>query len=453
MKSIRRNLLIWLLSGIAAAAVSEDVGTYLAARRAFDAVMDARLQDIAAALSDKALGAGEPRTERGAGNPAGPVIQLWDQAGKLVQSSRPAVDVPFIATPGLVTIPWRGDRWRVFVRSTRGYSIQVAESLSARDAASSRIALQIDEPLSITFLPALALLIWLVVGRNLRPLIDLARSLGRRAPSALQPLAEPQQILELHPIVESLNDLLSRIGRALEGERRFIDDAAHELQTPLTALRLQLQVFTRAQTQAQRTEALGRLERGIERATHVVSQLLTLARVEPEGSQAPLRMVALDEVVYEQVAEFTVIAQDRGVDLGTSGIEPATVPGNRESLAILLGNLIENAVRYTPRHGKVDVNLRHESSAAILEVIDSGPGIAPEERTRVFDRFYRGAGVEVGGSGLGLSIVKRIAGQHRARLSLADNPTGRGLRVEVRFPIDALPDASEVACGATIASD
>lgn len=433
---------MWLLSGIAVASLSEDVGTYLAARRAFDTVMDTRLQDIALALSAKTIAGGELQSERAAANPASPLVQLWDQTGRLVQSSRPTVDVPFIATPGLVTIPWRGDRWRFFVRPIEGYSIQVGESLSARDEASSRIALQIDEPLSITFLPILALLIWLVVGRNLRPLIDLAKSLGRRAPSALQPLAEHRQILELHPIVESLNDLLARIGSALEAERHFIDDAAHELQTPLTALRLQLQVVIRSETQEQRTEALGRLERGIERATHVVSQLLTLARVEPEGSQAPVHVVALDEVVFEQVAEFTVIAQDRGVDLGTSGIEPTAVLGNRESLAVLLSNLIENAVRYTPRQGKVDVNLRHEPSAAILEVIDSGPGIPPEERARVFDRFYRGASVEVSGSGLGLSIVKRIAQQHRARLSLGDNPNGGGLRVEVRFPTVAAPQPS-----------
>ena len=139
----------------------------------------------------------------------------------------------------------------------------------------------------------------------------------------------------------------------------------------------------------------------------------------------------------EQVAEFTVIAEEQGVDLGTSGLEPARVLGNVESLGVLLGNLIENAVRYTPRGGKVDVNLRNQDSAVILEVIDNGPGIPSEERARVFDRFYRGATVEIAGSGLGLAIVKRIAEQHRAKVVLGDGIDGRGLRVEIRFRSDA----------------
>ncbi|HEX4051285.1 MAG TPA: ATP-binding protein [Steroidobacteraceae bacterium] len=428
MKSIRRNLLIWLLSAIALAAIAEDVGTYLDAGRKLDSVFDAQLQNIAFALPDKTIARM---------NPTGPVVQVWDRSGTLIQTSRPGVDVPFTRSRGLITIPWRGDRWRFFVRPIGDGTIRVGESLKDRHKATSDIAFQIDEPLAVTFLPALALLIWLVVGRELRPLVELAKSLARRAPTALAPLIENQQILELHPIVESLNELLERIGRRFDSERRFIADAAHELQTPLTALRLQLQVLIRAATDADKTEALGRLERGIERAAHVVSQLLTLARVEPDAGQAPVHAVALDEVVVEQVAEFTVIAEQQGVDLGTSGLERARVLGNLESLAVLLGNLIENAVRYTPRGGKVDVNLRNQESAVILEVVDNGPGIPSEERARVFDRFYRGATIEIAGSGLGLAIVKRIADQHRATVVLGDGIDGRGLRVEIRFRSDA----------------
>jgi two-component system OmpR family sensor kinase len=426
-------LLIWLLSAIALAAIGEDVGTYLDASRKLDTVFDAQLQNIAFALPDKTIALVSPQAERAGKSPTGPVIQVWDETGKLIQSSRPGVDVPFNPSRGLITVPWRDDRWRFFVRPIGDGTIRVGESLKDRRKATSAIAFQIDEPLAVTFLPALALLIWLVVGRELRPLLGLAKSLARRAPITLEPLTENQQILELHPIVASLNELLERIGRTFDSERRFIADAAHELQTPLTALRLQLQVFIRAATDGEKTEALGRLERGIGRAAHVVSQLLTLARVEPDAGHAPVHAVALDEVVVEQVAEFTVIAEEHGVDLGTSGLEPARVLGNRESLGILLGNLIENAVRYTPRGGKVDVNLRNQDSAVILEVVDNGPGIPSEERERVFDRFYRGATVEIAGSGLGLAIVKRIADQHRAKLVLGDGMDGRGLRVEIRF--------------------
>ncbi|MEO7206855.1 MAG: ATP-binding protein [Steroidobacteraceae bacterium] len=322
------------------------------------------------------------------------------------------------------------------MRTPEGGTVRVGETLESRQKNTSRIALRIDQPLALTSIPLLALLIWVAVGRSLRPLTTLANSLVRRKPGSLDALSADRQPQEIRPIVEALNDLLQRVSRALDSERQFIADAAHELQTPLTAVRLQLQVVERATTEETKKTALKRLDLGMHRATHVVGQLLMMARLEPDVSQAPLAVVTLETLIVEVLGEYAVIAQERGIDLGASVLEPAQILGERNGLRALLGNLIDNAIRYSPDNGEVDVNLRRNDVWTILEIVDSGPGIPLEERVRVLHRFYRSAASGISGSGLGLAIVKRIADQHHAEIVLGENPNGRGLRVEVRFRND-----------------
>lgn len=433
MSSIRRHLLIWLLSALTMAALTEDVWTYVQARHALDAVFDTRLRDVALAVAQQMSGPSSPPSPGDMPDPTAPLLQVWDHSGALVVNTRPGDDIPQTSARGLTTIPWGTRHWRFFVLSSGNGTIRVGETLEARREVTSRIARQIDLPLAMTFLPALALLIWAVVGRSLRPLNALAQSLTHRKPGALEPLADDRQPSEIRPIVAALNDLLRRVQHSLDNERRFIADAAHELQTPLTAVRLQSQVLARVDTEEEKKNALRRLDRGIQRATHVVRQLLTLARIDPEANRVPFDDIDLQELVIELLGEFTVIAQEKGVDLGTSVIEPLHVLGDRGSLAALLGNLIDNAVRYSPNGGKVDVNLRRYDSGPALEVVDNGPGIPSEERARVFDRFYRGAMTEVPGTGLGLAIVKQIADRHHAKLTLEKGFDGQGLRVTVQF--------------------
>ena len=220
-------------------------------------------------------------------------------------------------------------------------------------------------------------------------------------------------------------------------ERAFIADAAHELRTPLTALSLQLQALEVAAAGAEAAAARRQLAAGVARATRLVEQLLSLARHQgrPQGERGP---VPLHEVAREAVLELVRAADAKHVDLGIAHEEPAVVTGDREALRVLVTNLVDNAVRYTPEGGRVDVSVSRGATAGeapvVLEVTDTGPGIPEEERARVFDRFYRVPGTAQGGSGIGLAIVSSIAEQHGARVELDSAQGTAGLRVRVTFP-------------------
>jgi two-component system OmpR family sensor kinase len=251
----------------------------------------------------------------------------------------------------------------------------------------------------------------------------------------MAPLAERNLPDELRPLAGSLNDLLARLDAALSAQRRFTADAAHELRTPLAALKLQLDMARRAADAAGREAAYVDLDEGVRRASHLVDQLLTLARIEPEAMQSGAVDCDLVAIAKDAIVGRAALAAGKGVDLGLAQATPAVVHGNPASLGVLLSNLLDNALRYTPAGGRVDVSVEQRDGVATLGVADTGPGIPPEERERVFDRFYRGKATEPG-SGLGLSIVRRIADAHRASIALDDVPGG-GLRVTVRFPATA----------------
>jgi two-component system OmpR family sensor kinase len=238
---------------------------------------------------------------------------------------------------------------------------------------------------------------------------------------------------EVQPLVRALNDLLGRLRAALERERAFMADAAHELRTPLTALHLQMGMLARASSEAERDAAMTTLSAGVQRAIRLVEQMLALARQEPRPGRhtAPVR---LDELAREIVAELVPLADAGRIDLGIAASQPVTVAGETDALRTLLRNLIDNAVRYTPAGGRVDVTIESPAGDPRLSVADDGPGIPVEERARVFDRFYRRAGTTPTGSGLGLAIVKAIADAHGATVSLGAGPAGKGLTVTVSFP-------------------
>ncbi len=278
----------------------------------------------------------------------------------------------------------------------------------------------------------LGLLTWWLVGRGLRPLGRLAQSVQARTPDSLDVLPAGDVPEEVRPLVDSLNDLLTRLKVALDAQRAFVGDAAHELRTPLTALQLQTQLVERASSESDRTVALADLKQGLQRATHTVQQMLTLARQEPEAAAVEFADVRLAEVVRESVTEHLRLAEARHIDLGVvQADEAAVVRGDAGALKILLANLIGNALRYAPEGGRVDVSCLMTDGVGCLEVADNGPGIPPEDRQRVFDRFYRrGSG---SGAGLGLAIVQTIARRHGAAVALGD-ADGGGLKVRVTFP-------------------
>lgn len=287
-------------------------------------------------------------------------------------------------------------------------------------------------------LPIAVLLVWFGLSRGVAPLNALQQRLRARRPDDLSPIDERATPSEIAPLVAAINDLLERLSATVQTQRRFVADAAHQLKTPLAGLRTQAELALRDASPDEMQTSLRQLVAGSERATRLVNQLLLLARAE---NPATIGMASTDlnGLAREQTILWAPQALAIGIDLGFEEAGgPVSIAGNAILLAELLNNLVDNALRYTPRGGRVTVRVRAEPSAAVLEVEDSGPGIPPHERERVFDRFYRVLGTPAEGSGLGLAIVREIAQKHGATVELADNPTPgtsqRGLKITIRFP-------------------
>ncbi|MBL8400163.1 ATP-binding protein [Accumulibacter sp.] len=432
MRSIRRQLLVTLLATITLTTLLGALATYRTALDEANALFDYQLRQLALSFRDQASQNAHMRDLAINDDAQDFSIQIWRPDGTRIYLSHPGKELPHLAPLGFATVDTGNGKWRVFGLQQGGQTIQVAQPLRVRDGLALAAALRTVEPF-LLMLPMLGVLIWVVVGRGLRPLDAVARAMTTRTPVALGPLPTNGVPTEVAPLVRSLNDLLARLKRALDSQRDFIADAAHELRTPLAALSLQLQLARRAADAQSRGEAFGELERGLTRATHCVQQLLTLARQEPGGGDRPLMPVNLGDLVAKVVAEQLPLAEDRQIDLGvTPAARAVTVRGDAEALQILVSNLVGNAIRHTPSGGKVDVAVGDGADGVFVEVNDSGPGIPVEERERVFDRFYRRAQTDEPGSGLGLAIVRIIAERHQASVLLDEADLG-GLRARVRF--------------------
>lgn len=434
MNSIRRRLLLWLLLGLALAVAAAGARIYTQTLAEANELFDYHLKQMAASLPNDSFGPlppsrlGEPEAEEGL------VLQIWDRNGLQLYFSHPASKLPQRAELGFSTVETPRGNWRVYSALEQNNVVQVAQPMSVRQNLAAGMALRALVPL-LVLLPLLGLLIWITVGRGLRPLDRMASALGRRTPDSLTALPREGVPVEILPLVQALNDLLARLARALESQKAFVADAAHELRTPLTAVQLQIQLAERANTEEERKAAFTQLKQGQLRAAHLVQQLLTLARQEPGVAAQPHSGVDLAEVAHLVVSELAPLAAERNIDLGISEEQRAVVSGDLEALRVMLGNVVDNAIRYTPRGGTVDVAVQLRNANAVLEVSDTGPGIPDQDRERVFDRFYRREINHASGSGLGLAIVKNIADRHRAGIVLENRAPAPGLRVTISFPL------------------
>ena len=302
-----------------------------------------------------------------------------------------------------------------------------------RNELAGKIALSLLVPFLLA-IPLVAPLIWFSIERGLQPVNWVSDEVKQRAVENLKPIVITDVPDEVRPLIDSINTLLSRLEYSFENERRFTADAAHELRTPLAALKTQAQVALRASETGQRKKALEQVISGVDRATHLVQQLLTLARLDPQFARVEDAKFGLHQVVVRVLTDLAPEALAKKIELTFEEDRGALVKGDAEMIGILTSNLVRNAIRYTPEHGSVEVRIGEDDDAVLLHVIDNGPGIDPEERSHVFERFYRTLGNRVSGSGLGLSIVKRIADLHHAQVELDSGENGRGLWVRVRFP-------------------
>jgi two-component system sensor histidine kinase TctE len=324
--------------------------------------------------------------------------------------------------------------------------VQVAETLDKRAQLANEIIKGVILPQFI-ILPVILALVWFALSRGLSPLAQLQERIRARPPDDLSPIDSRQVPEEISPLVGSLNDMLERLADTIDAQKRFIADAAHQMKTPLAGMRMQSELALRQVDPDEIHRSLEQLAKSSESATRLVNQLLALARAENQP-HAGLALEALDLglLVREVVQDWVPASFTHDIDLGYEApAHPVEIDGSAIMLRELLSNLIDNALRYTPQGGSVTVRVRASGMQVLLEVEDTGPGIAPAERARVFERFYRILGSSVPGSGLGLAIVREIAEQHGADIEIFTNPRSThkkfpGSLFRLSFPLPVLPE-------------
>jgi len=445
VRSLERYLLGWIMGALALGAVVIVMVTYLITLDEMNEIFDAGLKNVAEALGnhnhpemdlrEPALPVIPQRTD--VADPAEIVTITWTQAGQPVFSSDPRVAIPFSNREALQQVRVAEEDWIVYTDVTDNGVAQAAQRVFARHETAVEAASKIVLPMGALVVFVAALMV-VALRRGLKPLDAAAQDVASRTASSLAPIPTDEVPREIVPLVASINGLMERLALALSNQRRFLADAAHELRTPVTALRLQLQLLKRAKDEVGRAEAVEDLQAGIDRSQRLVEQLLHVARFEPDGEPMQREPVDLAALARTVVGAMSAKAEHSGLDLGAACDAPVLVDGDAGQLTVLLNNLVENALRYTPAGGVVDVVAAVSEGRPTLSVVDTGPGIPETERERVFGRFYRGpqAGEQAsapGGTGLGLAIVKAIANRHGARVSRHRPPTGRGLEVRVVF--------------------
>lgn len=478
LNSIRKRLLLTLLTGIIAVGGFTIVRSYLDARHEIQELFDAELAETARLIQTQILyllqhdedDDLEARLESNPLIPAGPAadyddddddededdsdgnevgheyehkiaFQLYNRQGILLLRSATAPATPLSErkvrrrNAGYSDEEIGDQQWRVFSLwdSRRRYLVQVGEQYAVRNELAGKISLRLIQG-SVIALPLLAILIWYGIGNGLAPLRKVAREVARRDPRFLEPVETGPVPDEVRPLVDAINDLLQRLAEALEKERRFTDDAAHELRTPLAALKTQAQVALRASDENERRRALQQILQGVDRATHLVEQLLTLARLQDDPSRLQREPIQLTRLLAELIAELAPQAMARNIELELKEAPPVELSSHPVSLHMLIRNLLANAIHYTPPGGHIEVELEDGPDAVTVRITDTGPGIDPDLLERVFDRFYRIDGSGVEGCGLGLAIARQSADLLGATLELRNRSDQPGLIAEVHLP-------------------
>ncbi|MFN8841127.1 MAG: sensor histidine kinase [Burkholderiales bacterium] len=443
--------------------------TFLIARSLADAPFDRALDDRTQALAQQVRVASErvvvilPRAARdflAADDEDTVYYQVVGGRGKTIAGEadlpRPGLyDYPEPGKVRLRNATYRGDPVRIgylYIDLAEGEEmepvlVQVAETLDRRTRLANEIIKGVIFP-QFMILPVAVLLVWFALSRGLSPLKTLQRRIRGRDPDDVSPIDPRGAPEEIAPLVDAFNDLLERQNAIVAAQKRFIADAAHQMKTPLAGLRTQSELAIRERDPVEQRRALEQIARSSQRAAHLVSQLLALARMENLRDVATLEPLDLDAFAREAVSEWVPVAIERGIDLGYEseraqwdGEGPdasARIAGHPVLLGELANNLIDNALRYTPRDGTVTVRVVADGRRVLLEIEDSGPGIPESDRELVFERFYRVLGTGVDGSGLGLPIVREIAIQHGATIEVDDARPGQkppGTRFTVTFPV------------------
>jgi len=449
--SIRKRLLFSLLSLITVACIFTLTKNYFDTRTEIQDLMDAELAQSARVLLEisahelyeqiaydaqdsKSDGVSEHIDTQVHKYQQEIDFQIWTADGRLAVRSENAptdalIDKDEIFGERVVN----GERWRVYsvIDEHGALRVQVGQPFKQRDSLSNSISIRLITSFGI-ILPLLAVLIFMTVGHAMQPLKNIAKQIENRRFDNLQPVDTNHVPSEALPIVNSLNSLFKRLENAFEEIALFTSNAAHELRTPLAAQKVHTQVAMQAKDDKVRNEALQEVVDSVDRATHMVEQLLTLSRLDPEGSLCCGENANLCHIAEEQLSEIGIAALEKNIDLSLEAPHDCLVKGEAVMVGILIRNLVENAIRYTPDGGTVTVSIMEEDQHRHVVVEDSGPGIPEEEYEKVFKRFYRVSEGNHEGTGLGLAMVQRIIEIHRAAIDFGKSRYG-GLKVDVCF--------------------
>lgn len=433
--SLQFRLSAWLSAVIVAVALAAGAVSFLLAFNEAIEMQDGQLRQIAALVAHRQIHPDRAIDAR-------PVVDQEPEEKVIIRflgqtaaaHPNPSVTFPADLPDGFRTIDAAGVSWRVFVREMDGaYRVAVAQQTSVRDEIAQASALQTVLPL-LLLVPILLLVVSRMIRGMFVPLQTLSAELDRRSEHDLYAIPGSHLIGEVRPFVVAINRLLAKSAQSMDMQRRFLADAAHELRSPLTALSLQAEQLETAQMSPQARARLSSLRGGILRSRDLLEKLLTLARVQ-DSAGGQVEPVSIQQSIRQVLADLVPLADIKKIDLGVIGDGDATVSIREVDLDTLIKNLIENAIRYTPEGGRIDISVGSRDGRPTLQVEDTGPGIPASDRERVFDPFFRILGSAEGGSGLGLSIVRAIAVRVGAQVTLSDvgGQAGSGLRVTVAF--------------------
>jgi len=434
MTSVRRYLISVLIAVLVLTSFLAALQSYrLSADRAAE-LFDQDLELVAAAILNQ-YQMQAPQSGQGL------AIQLVQQ-GNVTYASEQAPRERLKAPEGFSEQNFSGKRWRVYLQHSENNSqVMVAQPLQQRLQLADEVITASIYPVVLS-LPFQALLIWLVVSRALRPLHEFSTQLTSRKANELTPVTLTQVPAELKPVLSSTNSLFERLSGAFAREKRFASDVAHELRTPLSVLEITLfnaLTHWKQQGMSDKDENMVALQKGVERMRHLIEQIMLLNRTHPDNFQAKTKLLDWAALCRDVVADWYSQLEQKRQQISIEGEEHLEVKADEFALRLLVSNLLGNAIKYTPMHGQIMLTLIHTQDAAVLEVADSGPGIAPEEYQQVFNRFYRVGGDRhhsgAPGSGLGLAIVKDIVMLHNGKISLGKSDFDSGLKVRVELPL------------------
>jgi two-component system, OmpR family, sensor kinase len=429
MNSLRRTIttraaLMLAVVGVFAAASSFGLVTY-----EMNKFLDAQLQEIAINVGPGDRSEAGPLLESEDEDQL--VVRVWDRSGGLVHRSGPDVDIAWQPRQGLSDVTAEGQHWRVYRWSHAQHDIQIAQAWSARREIAAHAATGAALPLLLAIPLAWAVMSW-SIRHTMSGLQRLSADIGHRSVDAREPLSAADVPVEVAPLIEAIDKLVERQRAALDAQRRFVADAAHELRTPLAALQIQVENLLSSELAGEARTLASELDGGVRRTSHLAAQLLEMART--EGAALRDRSaVDLQTIASEMLAEFYTLADARGVELAMSVDQPTTVEADPEAVRKLISILLDNAIGYSPPGKPVEIRIAANASERWIEVVDEGPGISEQAMPFIYDRFFRAAPPGVEGTGLGLAIAKSTADRNGLFLSHRNRAGKAGLIARIAF--------------------